>query len=60
MSLVVADDKTGLLASEVKLKAYKGIHFACFLQNKVFPKLNGRRVIVMDNCRIHKERTVMD
>ena len=59
MSLVVAVDKTGLLACEIKLKAYKGFQFARFLQNKLFPKLDGPRVIVMDNCRIHKEKTVL-
>ena len=60
MLFVVAVDKTGLLTSEVKLKAYKGIYFARFLQNKLFPKLNSRRVIVMDNCRIHKKRTILN
>ncbi|OAQ22238.1 hypothetical protein K457DRAFT_1751794, partial [Linnemannia elongata AG-77] len=34
--------------------------FARFLQRKLFPKLNERRIIIMDNCRIHKEKTALN
>lgn len=44
----------------VAVKAYKGNLLARFLQNKLFLKLNSRRVIVKENCRIHKERTVVN
>ena len=50
----------GFHAFEINLKVYKGILFAHFFQNKLFPKRDCHRVIVMDNCRIHKEKTVFN
>ncbi|OAQ22328.1 hypothetical protein K457DRAFT_1782795, partial [Linnemannia elongata AG-77] len=60
MSLLVALDSTGLIASEVKIRAYNGVYFARFLKNKLFPKLPGPRTIIMDNCRIHKTPSVKE
>lgn len=63
MSLVIAVDKSRRLASKVKFKTYKGIHFARFFQNKLFPKLKDGRhlvIIVMYNCRIHNEKNVLN
>ena len=60
MSLVVAVDRIGLVACEIKLKSYRGVDFAHFLRRKVFPKLQGSRVLLMDNCRTHKVKSVMD
>ncbi|OAQ22221.1 hypothetical protein K457DRAFT_26278 [Linnemannia elongata AG-77] len=58
MLLLVALDSTGLIASEVKIRAYNGVYFARFLMNKLFPKLPGPRTIIRDNCRIYKTPSV--
>jgi len=61
MSLVVAVDKTGILAHIFKRGAYNQESFAEFLEDQLFPRLDGRRrILLMDNAKFHKTQRVKD
>lgn len=60
-SLIVAVDKTGIVAFNFKQAAYNQATFTEFLQEKLFPEIDGRRrIIVMDNAKFHKTQMVRD
>jgi hypothetical protein len=61
MSLVIAVDKTGILAYHFKRGAYNQDSYTEFLKDNLFPQLGGRRrILLMDNARFHKTRKVQD
>jgi transposase len=61
MSLVIAIDQTGVLAYHFKLGAFNQESFTEFLENQLFPRLDGRhRVLLLDNAKFHKTQRVRD
>lgn len=61
MSLVVAVDKTGILAHHFRRGAYNQETFTEFLKDQVFPNLGlRRRILLMDNDKFHKTQRVRD
>lgn len=61
MSLLVAVDRNGLVASETRIGSYNANRFAEYLRTKLFPQIQGqRRVLLLDNARIHKTAEVRE
>ena len=55
-----AIDITGLVASEIRTGAYTSMTFIEFIENKLAPyfRANPRKILIMDNARIHKTADV--
>lgn len=59
-SVMCAIDLNGLIASEYRTGSYTSETFIQFIENKLVPyfRLNPRKILIMDNARIHKTAAV--
>lgn len=61
MSLVIAVDKTGILAYHFKRGAYNQDSSIKFLEDKLFPRFDDRhRILLMDSAKFHETQKVQD
>jgi len=62
ISCMVAIKKTGILGFKVIDGAFNGISFAEYIQTVLIPhfRLNQNDLLIMDNCRFHHRRDVLD
>lgn len=61
MSLLVAVDRNGLVASEMRIGSYNANHFTEYLRTKLFPRIQGQHcILLLDNARIHKTAEVQE